>query len=145
MQRVAGFTAKAPAAEVGRFQFGEFDQVMLLVESCLEDLLDGAIGRRAEVQCPTASGFEPLAPEALTQSQHTLRGPQVIEDTIAKQRLYQRSTGRADDRGLRQTPLRIAHQERHRIGRQVVLHGGLGAGLEQPGMHGDEFMVAVDA
>ena len=74
MQQIGRITAEAPAAQVGRFQFGALDKIALLVEPVVEDLLDAAVGRRAEVQCARARGLESLRPEALTQAQQALRG-----------------------------------------------------------------------
>jgi len=142
--QIAAVATEAPGPEVGRFQRAELDQIGLLVEAVIEDLLDAAVGRRAEVQSPATGGFEPLGAVALTQAQQALRGAQVIEDAVAEQAFDYRTAGGPDALGLLQTPLRVAHHEGHGIGRHMFGDGGFGAGLEQPRMHGDELVIAVD-
>ena len=74
-----------------------------------------------------------------------MRGAQVIEHAFAEHAFDHGPAGRTDGSRLRQAPLRIAHEIRLGIRRQVVLHRGALAGLEQPRMDGDQLVVVIDA
>src|SRR5260370_20263804 len=145
MHPIGAVAAEAPGAEVGCFQRGELGQLGLQVEAIGENLLDAAVGRGAEVQRPGAGGLESFAAQALAQAQQPLRGAQGIEDAVAEQTFDHRAASRPDQGGCLQADLLAAHQQGHCTRGQVFVDGGSGAGLEQPGMHGDELVVAVDA
>lgn len=116
MQPIRGSAIEAPAAAVGGFQFKDLEQIGLLVQTLTEDLLHRPILGCAEAQCASTGGFKSTAAVFVTQTDHALSRPQVVEDAVAKQTLDQRQTGGADALGLCQTPLWIAHQIGLRIG-----------------------------
>ena len=76
---VGGVAAETSAAQIRRVQRGQFGQDGLLIETVLEDLLDRAIFRRAEVKRSRARGFEPTPPILVAQIDQPLGGTQMIE------------------------------------------------------------------
>ncbi len=64
--QIAAVATEAPSSEVGRFQRADLEQLGLLVKAVLEDLLNGAVARRAEVQRPATGGFKPKSTCALS-------------------------------------------------------------------------------
>ena len=58
MQQIGGVTTEARAAAIGGVEFDDLEQIGLLIESLLENLLDGAIAGDAEFQRPGTGGFE---------------------------------------------------------------------------------------
>ena len=56
VQALSRGAAKAATAQVGCFEHRRIEQAGLLIEPILENLLDGAIGRRTEVEGAAAGG-----------------------------------------------------------------------------------------
>src|ERR1035437_9371701 len=145
MQQVRGIATESSAAAVWGFQFDELNQIGLLVQTLTQDLLHSPILGCTEGQRARTGRFESTAAVLIAQTDHALSRSQVVEDAVAKQNLYQRQAGATDDLSLCQTPLGIAHQIGLRIGRQMVADGRSIAALEQVGMNGNEFVIAIDA
>ena len=145
MQPVRGVATESPAAAVWGFQFDEFNQIGLLVQTLTQDLFHSPILGCTERQCASTGRVESTAAVLIAQTDHALSRSQVVEDAVAKQNLYQRQAGATDDLSLCQTPWGIAHQIGLRIGRQMVSEARSIATLEQTGMNGDEFVIAIDA
>jgi len=145
MQPIGWRAAEAAAAEVGRFQHGRREQIGLLVEPVLENLLDRARGRRAEVQRQAKGGVEPTAAVLVAKTQQSLHRAQVIQHAVRQQALNHGQASWPGRLGLGQAPLRIAHEVRLGIGRQVIIDGGSVAPLEQARMHCDQFVFKINA
>ena len=69
----------------------------------------------------------------------------MIEHAVGEQAFDDSEAGGAERFGLGETPLGIAHEIRLSIRRHVLVYRGASAGFEQTRMHGDQFVLAVDA
>ena len=59
-------------------------RIELLVESFIEDRLDGSIAGVVEIQCALASGIKTMRPIGFLKSDNPLYGSEVMQDTITK-------------------------------------------------------------
>ena len=130
MQQVGGIATESASTAVWGLQLDGLDQVRLLVQTMVKYLFDGPVLRRTECKGTSAGRFKPAATVLVAQANDALRCTQVIQNTIAEEGLYERQTSWTDPFGLRQTPLRIAHQVGLGFGREVVSNRRLIALLE---------------
>ena len=72
---------------VTAFEAGDLDQVGLTVESLLEDLFDGAVFRRTEIERSCAGSFESAAAIGIGEAYHALGSTQVVEHAMGEQPL----------------------------------------------------------
>ena len=117
----------------------------MLVEAVLEDLLDGAIGGRAEVQRPATRRIQSATAVLIGQSQESLDRTQMIQHAMREEAFDHSEAGGARQPGLGQAPLRIAHEIRLSVRRDVIFHRRLATVLEQAWMNRHQVVLLINA
>lgn len=115
-----------------------------LIEALLEDGFHSPIAGIGEGQGTTAGRLKAILAEALSQSNDALCGPEVVENAVGEEGIYDAFAVRSDIFGFSQAPLGVCHCVGQSFRGHVFGDGGTFPGFSKPWVDRDKFEVVVD-